>query len=154
MSRHATTVRWFGLAVFLAGASFGSCKCPSAENIDVSPDCPDGREAPTVIQVTAQLRGIRPVGEAKQLRVRGNRDTEADLCFAPGAEVSFLRTIEGTDSESETVSNLAHGGWEIRITALSGGGHAPVDLGRVLPGGSTSTLTITANSAGDLTASF
>jgi len=133
---------------------FGSCSCPGDPgSIDVSPDC-DSRQAAASIDITADLSSIRPLGSEIQLKIRGNRAVDADLCFQLGAEVSFLQAINGTGTKTELVSNLAHGSWSIEITALSGGNQEPVKLSKILIGGTTHHLSISGNDAGDLTASF
>lgn len=131
------------------------CPCdPDPDTIDVSPDCPNGKAAASSITINASLSGIRPQASEKLLRVRGNRNPGADLCFADGAQVSFSSDVEGNGNVSQNITNLAHAQWSISITALSGGDHPLINIDQVLTPGSNHTLTITSNSSGDIVASF
>lgn len=134
---------------------FSGCSCvPSPDDISVEPDCPDGRAAASGVTINASLSGIRPLGEEKWLRIRGNRDEKADLCFAVGAQVSFSNDIKGNGNVTVNITNLAHSLWSISITALSGGNHGLIKINQVLTPGATHTLTITSNSNGDIVANF
>jgi hypothetical protein len=136
------------LSLFLPG-----CPCPSS-NPDVTPDCPGGTRSASAITVNADFSSIRPVGQTIQLKIRGNR-LSTDLCFQPGAQTSFLvPKLEGTTSATQSVPNLADGSWSIEIQALSGGNQTPVTLTKTLNPGATHILSISGNSAGDLTAVF
>lgn len=129
------------------------CTCPST-NPDVSPDCPGGTRSASAITVNADFSSIRPVGQTIQLKIRGNR-LSTDLCFQPGAQTSFLvPKLEGTTSATQSLPNLADGSWSVEVEALSGGNQTPVTLTKTLNAGVTHILSISGNSAGDLTAVF
>ncbi len=129
------------------------CRCPST-NPDVTPDCPGGTRSASAITVNADFSSIRPLGQTIQLKIRGNR-VSTDLCFQPGAQTSFLLPkLEGTTSATQSIPNLADGSWSVEVQALSGGNQTPVTLTKTLNAGVTHALSISGNSAGDLTAVF
>ena len=148
-----TFIKQAALLGFVVLALGVGCTCPST-NPDVNPDCPQGTRAATSLTINANLSSIRPIGQTIQLKIRGNR-TSTDLCFAPGAQTSFLvAKLEGTGTVNQAVPNLADGNWTIEVTALSGGNQAPVTLTPNLAAGGNHTLSISGNASGDLTATY
>ena len=139
------------LSCLVLGMLVAGC-CPST-NPDVTPDCPGGTRAASAITINANLSSIRPMDQNIQLNIIANR-TSTELCFQPRAQLSFTKVIEGTGTKTENLTNLADGAWDIEVQSLSGGNQQPVKLTKVLTPGTTHTLVISGNSAGDLQASF
>jgi len=152
-----TSIRHLGgrvtatLSCLILGILIAGC-CPST-NPDVTPDCPGGTKAASAITINANLSSIRPLDQKVQLNIIANR-TSSELCFQPGAQLSFTKVIEGTGSKTENITNVADGAWTIDIQALSGGNQQPVKLTKTLTPGTTHTLVISGNANGDLQASF
>ena len=153
----ATSIRHLGgrviatLFCLTAGILLAGC-CPSS-NPDVTPDCPGGTKEAAAITINANLSSIRPFDQPVQLNIIANR-TSSELCFHPGAQLSFTKVIEGSGNKTENLPNLADGAWQIEVQALSGGNQQPVPLTKTLVPGTTHTLVISGNAAGDLQASF
>ena len=142
------------LMIFLVLPFYGCGDCVDIGGVDVSVPCPDGRADSSSITINASLSGIRPLEEEKQLRIRGERDTDADACYAENAETSFSELVVGNGNVSVNIVNLAHALWSISITALSGGDHDLITIDQVLTPGTNHTLTINSDASGDIVASF
>lgn len=131
------------------------CTCGDPGSTPVDPDCPAGTSPSASLTITASLDGIRPLGARKQIRVRGTRNAAASLCFTPGDQTSFSRTIEGTGTQTVVVSPLAFGPWEFQVTPLSGGDHPVIPtVSRTLAAGASHTLTLGPDATGGITVQF
>lgn len=143
---------WLGL-LLLVPPPLG-CNCDPAST-SVDPECPSGISPSSSLTIAASLDGIRPVGQPKQIRVRGTRNSGASLCFTPGDALSFSEMVVGTGNQTVVVPQLAFGPWEFQVTPLSGGDHPMIPpLGRTLAAGASHTLTIAPDAEGGITVQF
>ena len=139
-------------SLFLLAA--GCCDM-DPDDINVDPDCPDGKPASAILNVVGDLAQIRPSNSDKQIRVRGNRGTGESVCFVDGGETSFSVMLEGQATTTVNAPALAHGAWEFSIVPLSGGDHPELaPLTKNLSPGTAYQLRVNANAAGDLQASI
>ena len=140
------------LVTVLVAVLAKGCKC-SPDDIPADPNCPDGRASAATVILEGQLAGIRPLGSAKDIQVRGNR-VSTDPCFAEGARSAFSVRLQGNTTVTDTQANLAPGDWTFQVTALSGGEHAPLTLPRNLAPGATVTLRLSGTADGSMQANF
>jgi len=128
-------------------ASVSGCTC-NPNQVSVPPDDCSTRPAPATVTIHASLAAVRPVGSPKQIKVNGNRAPGSSACFS--GDASLLTTLQGTGEVTEP-HGLGVGSWHFTITPLSGGDQPTIPpLDRVLAAGSSQTLRLAANAAGDL----
>lgn len=130
------------------------CDC-SPGDINVDPNCPDGKPASASLSVVGDLVAIRPIGSDKQIRVRGTRGASESVCFADGGELTFKVVLEGQEPGTTlNVPPLAHGAWEFSVIPLSGGDHPEIaPIAKTLSPGGSFQITVGANDSGDIQAS-